>query len=151
MLVQNIGGAALSAARDRGATLNGNPTAVSARSPLKNALVVTGFSYDRTEHGPAYAAVVGEMLRHARGVRRHGSAALDLAWVACGRLDGYWEFALSPWDLAAGALIAAEAGATLTDSYGGPVSHLDLVVTNGLIHEELRRVVAANRPPHVAR
>jgi myo-inositol-1(or 4)-monophosphatase len=78
-----------------------------------------------------------------------GAAVLDLAWVACGRYDGHWEFSLSPWDVAAGWLIVAEAGGTLTDSHGGPPHHSDMVLTNGLIHEQLRRVVLEHRPAHV--
>jgi myo-inositol-1(or 4)-monophosphatase len=137
------------ATRGGGAFLNGEPLAVSARSPLADALLVTGFPYDRVEHGSAYVHAVGALLQSARGIRRLGSAALDLAWVAAGRFDGYWEFSLAPWDLAAGALLVAEAGGMLTDSRGGPATHMDLVVSNGLIHEELRRIVAANRPPHL--
>ena len=89
------------------------------------------------------------VLELARGLRRLGSAALDLAWVAAGRYDGYWEFSLSPWDITAGILLVAEAGGMLTNSAGGPIDHTDLVVTNGRIHEDLRRVVAANRPAHL--
>lgn len=142
-------GEEFTAVRGGGAYLNGEPISVSTRAPLLNALVVTGYAYDRQQYGPEYARVTGAVLQHARGVRRHGSAALDAAWVAAGRFDGYWEFSLAPWDLAAGALLVAEAGGTLTDSRGGPVSHRDLVITNGLIHEELRRVVEANRPEHL--
>ncbi|MCB2224730.1 MAG: inositol monophosphatase [Actinobacteria bacterium] len=137
------------AARGEGAFLNGSPMRVSDRGALGDAVVVTGFPYDRPTHGPAYAAVVGEVLRVARGVRRLGSAALDLAWVAAGRFDGYWEFSLSPWDMTAGVLLATEAGGTATNSAGGPIDHTDLVVTNGRIHEALRAVVAANRPAHL--
>jgi len=89
------------------------------------------------------------VLEAARGVRRLGSAALDLAWVAAGRYDGYWEYSLSPWDMTAGVLLVAEAGGMLSNSAGGPIDHTDLVVTNGLIHEELRRIVVSSRPGHL--
>lgn len=137
------------ATRGGGAFLNGSPIRVSTTDRITESLIVTGYAYDRQDHGPAYTRVTGEVLRIAQGVRREGSAALDLAWVACGRFDGYWEFSLSPWDMAAGALLVAEAGGRLTTSAGGPIHHTDLVVTNGLIHEDLRRVVAANRPQHL--
>ena len=84
-------------------------------------------------------------------MRRHGSAALDLAWVSCGRLDGYWEFSLSPWDLAAGILLVREAGGTASTPLGSParpeVPHI--VATNGLIHEQLRAIVEDTLPPHL--
>ncbi len=137
------------AVRDRGAFLNGSPIRVSDREHLGDSMIVTGFPYDRRQYGPAYAVTVGAVLETARGLRRMGSAALDLAWVAAGRYDGYWEFSVSPWDMAAGILLVAEAGGTLSNSAGGPIDHTDLVVTNGRIHEELRRVVAANRPGHL--
>jgi myo-inositol-1(or 4)-monophosphatase len=137
------------AERGRGATLNGEPISVSRRAAFGDTVVVTGFPYDRREHGPAYAALVGRILQSVRGVRRLGSAALDLAWVAAGRFDGYWEFGLSPWDIAAGSLLVVEAGGVLTDSRGGPAGHLDIVASNGLIHDALRAVVAEGRPPHI--
>lgn len=139
------------AVRNEGAFLDGSPIAVSHRSPLGSALIATGYGYDRRLHGPAYARVTGAVLQHARGIRRHGSAALDLAWVAAGRCDGYWEFMLAPWDLAAGALLVTEAGGSVTDSHGEPADHRDVIATNGLIHEELRRIIAAHRPPHLER
>lgn len=138
-----------SAVRGEGAFLDGSPMQVSTTADLGSALIVTGFPYDRREHGTAYARAVGEVLEVSRGVRRFGSAALDLAWVAVGRFDGYWEFSLSPWDMTAGVLLVAEAGGTLSNSAGGPLDHTDLVITNGLIHEDLRRVIAANRPDHL--
>jgi myo-inositol-1(or 4)-monophosphatase len=137
------------AVRDQGAFLDGSPMRVSATDNIGGALIVTGFPYDRRDRGSDYAIVAGAVLEVARGVRRFGSAALDLAWVAAGRFDGYWEFSLSPWDMTAGILLVAEAGGTLSSSAGGPLDHTDLVVTNGRIHEDLRGVVAANRPSHL--
>jgi len=135
--------------RGGGAFLNGRPISVSTCADISEAVVSTGFGYDRREHGPAYTETVGAVLRVARGVRRMGSAAVDLAWVACGRLDGHWEFTLAPWDIAAGVLLISEAGGTLSNSRGGPSDPADLVATNGRFHEALRSVVAAHRPAHV--
>ena len=137
------------AARGEGAFLNGSPIRVSTRERLGDSIIVTGFPYDRRDYGSSYATTVGAVLEVARGVRRLGSAALDLAWVAAGRYDGYWEYSLSPWDMTAGILLVAEAGGMLSNSGGGPIDHTDLVVTNGRIHEELRAVVVASRPGHL--
>ena len=87
--------------------------------------------------------MLGEMLRQVRGVRRGGSAALDLAWVACGRLDGYWELRLGPWDVAAGYLIVAEAGGRVTSLNGTPATHEECVAANSAMHPALLNAVAA--------
>jgi myo-inositol-1(or 4)-monophosphatase len=137
------------ATRRNGAALNGTPIRVSDIPELIRAVFSTGFAYDSHEHGASYAAAVAAVMAQAQGVRRLGSAALDLAWVACGRYEGHWEFGLQPWDLAAGALLVTEAGGTVTDSYGGAVRAEDVVATNGLLHEGLRSIVAANRPEHL--
>ncbi|MCJ7726302.1 MAG: inositol monophosphatase [Acidimicrobiia bacterium] len=137
------------AVRGEGAFLNGSPLQVSTRDQIGDSIIVTGFPYDRREYGASYAKTVGAVLEIVRGIRRLGSAALDLAWVAAGRYDGYWDYSLSPWDMKAGILLVAEAGGMLSNSAGGPIDHTDLVVTNGRIHEALRRVVAANRPGHL--
>lgn len=131
------------AARGCGATLAGDPIRVAGRVELGKALVATGFAYDRQERGPEYGRIVGEMLRHVRGIRRGGSAALDLAWVACGRLDGYWETGLGPWDVAAGFLLVAEAGGIVTAIDGGPASHESCVAANATLHPALRAKVAS--------
>jgi myo-inositol-1(or 4)-monophosphatase len=89
------------------------------------------------------------VMAEARDVRRLGSAALDLAWVACGRYDGHWEFGLKPWDLAAGALLVEEAGGIVTDSLGGPARPEDVVAAGTGVHDRLRSLVAAHRPAHV--
>ena len=102
-----------------GATRNGSPIRVSTATDLALALVGTGFSYD-AERRRRQAAVLVEVLPHIRDVRRFGAAAVDLCSVACGRVDAYYERGLAPWDLAAGGLIAAEAGAVVTDLRGGP-------------------------------
>lgn len=104
-----------SAAAGRGASLNGEPIYVSDTGELGEALIATGFPYDRHQLGAAYSGIVGIVLERVRGIRRFGSAALDLAWVAAGRYDGYWEFGLGPWDIAAGMLLITEAGGLVTD------------------------------------
>jgi myo-inositol-1(or 4)-monophosphatase len=105
----------------RGARRNGAPIHASSQRELSTALVGTGFAYDR-DRRRAQAAVLTQVLPQVRDIRRMGSAAIDLCSVACGRLDAYYERGLGPWDLAAGALIAAEAGATVGDLEGGPAS-----------------------------
>lgn len=131
------------AVRGEGASLNGKPIAVSSRGDLGDALVATGFAYDRRDRGPEYGRIVGEMLRRVQGIRRGGSAALDLAWVACGRLDGYWETTLGPWDVAAGLLLVTEAGGVVTGVDGGPASHRSVVAAGPGVHADLLASVAA--------
>jgi myo-inositol-1(or 4)-monophosphatase len=100
------------ASADGGATLDGRPISVSGATDLDTALLATGFSYDRANRG-RQGEVLATVLPAVRDLRRSGSAALDLCSVACGRVDGFWERGLAPWDRAAGGLIAAEAGATV--------------------------------------
>ena len=131
------------ATRGGGALADGRPMQVSTTPALSDALVSTGFGYDRTERADHYAAVLGRVLARSRGVRRIGSAALDLCWVADGRLDAHWEEQLKPWDTAAASLIIQEAGGTITSAAG---SDFDLeapsvVASNGLIHRELVSVL----------
>lgn len=137
------------------ATLNSTPIQVSTTKKLNDSLLITGFPYDRQTHARAYLEVVADVLEQARGMRRMGSAALDLAWVACGRFDGYWEHGgqhgIKPWDIAAGVLLVTEAGGTVTDETGA-LDRLDaraIVATNGLIHENLRQIVANKMPAHL--
>lgn len=107
------------ASRGGGAHLNGAPLRASARGELVEALLVTGFPYDVHQRHERPLRLFGAFVRRARGVRRLGSAALDLAYVAAGRFDGFWEERLKPWDVAPGILIAREAGALVTDLEGG--------------------------------
>jgi myo-inositol-1(or 4)-monophosphatase len=132
------------AARGRGATVNGTPLSVSGTEMLDAALLATGFPYDRREHVDFYLSFVKDVILTAQGVRRNGAAALDLCYVACGRLDGFWEWKLQPWDIAAGALIVAEAGGRVTDFGGGNLDlHGDQVLaTNGIIHAALSRLLS---------
>ncbi len=107
------------AARGAGAFLGDERLRPSGRAEVGSALLVTGFPYDIHEHHEVPLRLFGAFVRRARGVRRLGSAALDLAYVAAGRLDGFWEQRLKPWDIAAGILLAREAGAAVTDLRGG--------------------------------
>jgi myo-inositol-1(or 4)-monophosphatase len=137
-------GEMFSAARGAGATLNGTTIAASGPTSLDMALVGTGFSYlpeRRREQGARLAA----MIPHVRDVRRYGSAALDLCLTACGRLDAYFEEHLNSWDIAAGILIAAEAGAVTTDLYGSAVSTTGVVVAGAGIHAALVELINAPR------
>jgi len=109
-----------SAVRGRGATLNGQPIRPSTIDRLDRALLCTGFPYDVREHPEGPAGLVVRFLGLAQGIRRLGSAALDMAYVASGRYDGYFEFSLKPWDVAAGALIVSEAGAVASRIDGAP-------------------------------
>jgi len=102
-----------------GAARDGEPIRCSGVVDLALALLGTGFSYEPEQRRRQAGVLVG-VLPLVRDIRRQGAAALDLCWVACGRLDGYYEHGLAPWDLAAGALVAAEAGAVVTDLEGGP-------------------------------
>lgn len=131
------------AERGGGAFVNGERLSVSAARALDESLLATGFPYDiRTTADtnlPEYAAF---SLR-ARAVRRFGSAVLYLAWVAAGRLDGYWELTLGPWDVAAGSLLVEEAGGRVSDLQGGPlrVESPAVVVSNGHIHHAMLTVL----------
>jgi myo-inositol-1(or 4)-monophosphatase len=126
------------AERGRGAWLNGRPIRVSRIPDLSEALVATGFP-SRKRHENPNIHFYQEFTLRSHGVRRAGSAALDLAYVAAGRLDGYWEFNLNPWDTAAGILLVEEAGGRATDFSDGPfrLDSREILASNGLIHAEL--------------
>jgi len=106
------------ASKGAGAFLNDKRIRVSKRAKLDESLLGTGFPYRMFDHVDTYLAIFKEMTKRCAGVRRPGAASLDLAWVACGRLDGFWEFGLSPWDMAAGALLILEAGGLVSDLAG---------------------------------
>jgi myo-inositol-1(or 4)-monophosphatase len=127
------------ACRGYGAWLNSKRIAVSQTSSLNQALVATGFPYDIREHTADVLAALQSILIRAQDVRRAGAAALDLAYVACGRLDGFWEIELKPWDTAAGQLLVTEAGGKISDFVANEYSPFlpEVLATNGLIHEEL--------------
>ena len=130
------------ATRGGGARRNGQPIAASAATELSSALVATGFAYDAVRRA-RQARVLVDVLPHVRDIRRFGAAAVDLCWVACGRLDGYYERGLAPWDLAAGGLIASEAGAVVTDFEGGPMAPGSVVAAARRIADALRDLVRA--------
>jgi myo-inositol-1(or 4)-monophosphatase len=121
--------------KDGGAFLNGLPIHVSACCELHDALVGTGFPYNDFSQIDRYMDMLKWAAMHTRGIRRIGSAATDLAYVACGRFDGFWEYNLKPWDVAAGAIIVKEAGGKVTDYNGGDnfIFGKEIVATNGLI------------------
>ncbi len=149
VIIDVMRGEEFTAARGRGARRDGSPIAVSAQPDLGRALLSTGFPYDRHQGAAGYTASAAAVLDVTQGVRRLGSACLDLAWVACGRYEGHWEFGLQPWDVAAGILLVTEAGGRVTDSWGGPPRPADIVASNGLLHEAVLALIAAHRPPHL--
>lgn len=133
-----------SAARGEGAALNGRALHVSPTPTLNTALLATGFPYDRRTRPDNNVGNMGRFIRRCQGIRRAGAAALDLAYVACGRLDGYWELRLYPWDVAAGVLLVQEAGGRVSDLNGGTdyLSGAHIVASNGAIHDEMLAVLA---------
>lgn len=130
--------------RGAGAWLNDQPITVSGIAALQEALLATGFPYDVAKRPDSILAVLREVVIRSQGVRRPGAAALDLAYLACGRLDGFWEVGLKPWDTAAGSLLLEEAGGTLSDFRGNPFSPFtpELLASNSLLHEELTTLLA---------
>lgn len=128
-----------SAINGEGAYLNGKPIGVSHTKELKRSLLATGFPYDRATSPENNVAEFNAFLMKAQGIRRFGSAALDLCYTAAGRFDGYWEMKLKPWDVAAGILILTEAGGRVTDYQGGDYSIYDreLLSSNGHIHNQM--------------
>ena len=127
------------AAKGQGAQLNGVPISVSTTKTLSESLLVTGFPYDHHTIFDELMRRFGDCLKATQGIRRLGSAALDLCYVACGRFDGFWEQHLKPWDTAAGYLVASEAGARTTGFSSAPYSIFgkNIVCTNGAIHDRL--------------
>lgn len=133
------------ATKGGGAFLNGVRLSASVRAPLKNTLLGTGFPYDcATDPANNFANFIA-FQKGARGIRRAGAAALDLAYVAAGRLDGFWELKLKPWDVAAGVLLVREAGGVVTTFDGSPYDIFTdrIVASNGLIHDEMVAMLAA--------
>ena len=123
-----------------GFRVDGRPAHVSATPDLGHALIGTGFPYRDYRYMDGYLETFEAVARAARGVRRHGSAAVDLAWVACGRFDGFFEAGLSPWDMAAGAILVREAGGRVNGLAGADaVWDGSIVASNGRIHDALMR------------
>lgn len=136
------------AQKGAGATLNHRPIHVSATSSLKDALISTGFPYDAWITSRDNIAEFRHFLKRVVSVRVDGAAALDLCYVAMGRLDAYWDPDLEPWDMAAGALIIQESGGRVSSHYGDPfeLSRRNILGTNGLIHAEMLDVLQALAP-----
>ncbi len=133
-----------SAVRGKGAYLNGNKIRVSGVPRLADAMMVTGIPFRARGRFDEYMRTFRQISLASAGMRRGGSAALDLAYVACGRLDGFWEINLSPWDIAAGALIIQEAGGKVTDMWGGAgyLESGDILASNRRIHAPLQAITA---------
>ncbi len=142
------------ARRGGGATLNGRRIRVSPVPTLKRAMLVTGFPYDRSKRAKTLANSIRPFFERGIDIRRFGAAALDLAWVACGRCDGFWEYNLNPWDVAAGWLLVEEAGGKVTDFDGRPF-RLDfpgrLLATNRKIHPPMVAVLSLSHLNRVLR
>lgn len=138
-----IGDELFTAERGGGARLNGTPIAVSGRSALLDGLLCTGFPYSVRERPERQVEVFAAFLGKARAVRRLGSAALDLCYVAAGRFDGFWELHLHPWDMAAGTLVVEEAGGKVTDYAGRPIDLFggQIVVSNGYLHGDMLAII----------
>jgi myo-inositol-1(or 4)-monophosphatase len=133
------------ATKGGGAYLNGNSLSVSTQAPLKNSLLGTGFPYDcATDPANNFSSFIA-FQKSARGIRRAGAAALDLAYVAAGRLDGFWELKLKAWDVAAGVLMVREAGGMLTTFDGSfyDIFNDKIVASNGLIHDEMINMLSS--------
>ncbi len=128
-----------------GAFLNGKRLKVSSSSVLSESLLVTGFPYNVTENPDNAVEHFVHFLMEARGVRRLGSAAIDLCYVAAGRFDAFWEVSLSPWDMAAGALLVQEAGGRITDMQGAPLNiyKKSVLASNGPIHEAMLKIITS--------
>jgi myo-inositol-1(or 4)-monophosphatase len=126
------------AERGEGTTLNNRRVRVSDVDELSKAMLVTGFPYNVRER-PDFAREFAIFTMNAQAVRRDGSAAIDLAYVACGRFDGFWEDGLNPWDVAAGILMIKEAGGTVSNFQNEPLSIYTkkVLATNGLIHDQM--------------
>ncbi|MGB0910491.1 MAG: inositol monophosphatase family protein, partial [Nitrospirales bacterium] len=135
------------AKKEQGSTLNNTPIHVSTSEKLSNALLVTGFAYDVQTVEDNNLKEFCAFSLHTRGMRRTGTAAIDLCYIACGRFDGFWELKLNPWDTAAGKLIVEEAGGKVTNYKGNPFSIYgqDIIASNGLIHDEMITVLHKTR------
>jgi myo-inositol-1(or 4)-monophosphatase len=139
LVLSPIMGELFCAVEGKGATLNGKSIHVSNVQKLKESLLVTGFPYELESIATPVMHRLQQCLLASQGIRRLGSAALDLCYVACGRFEGFWEQNLAPWDTAAGIVIAREAGASVTDFADKPydINKKEILATNGFIHQQL--------------
>jgi len=126
-----------------GSRLNGQKISVSSETKLERSLLATGFSYKVSTDRKNNIGLFGRMVKTAQAVRRPGSAAIDLCWLAAGRIDGFWELELHPWDTAAARLIVTEAGGKVTRMTGWPYSIFDrdILATNGHVHRAMKKVL----------
>jgi myo-inositol-1(or 4)-monophosphatase len=136
------------ALRDRGALLNGSPIRISTCQSLSDALVATGFPYGRPDWLMPYMNLAGQVQGSCHGIRRFGSAAVDLAYTACGRVDAYYEYKLNPWDCAAGVLLVREAGGVVEPFVPGddPVFGAGLISGPPAVVQELQTILKAHWP-----
>ncbi len=135
------------AERGRGAWLNGAPMRVSSASTLIDSLLCTGFHYDVHKEGDYVLGLFGDFIKVSRAVRRLGSAAIDLAYVAAGRFDGFWEVRLNPWDISAGALLIEEAGGQVSLLTGDAFSSRrgEILASNGAIHSQMVDIIRSRK------
>ena len=142
-------GEVFSAAAGHGAQCNSKTIRVSDTAQPGRALIGTGFPFKHLQYLPRYLRQMERIIRKTAGVRRAGSAALDLADVACGRFDGFWELMLAPWDVAAGIVIVREAGGVVTDTHGehSTVAHAPVVAGNPAIHAWLLQTISGSQSP----
>ena len=145
IVLNPVNGELFTAVEGEGAELNGRPISVSAQTELSESLLVTGFPYEFQSKIQSVMNRFQKCLSAARGIRRLGSAALDLCFVACGRFEAFWEENLNPWDTAAGALIAEAAGGRVTDFSGNPytIDKNEILATNGHIHNAVSSLLEA--------
>ena len=130
--------------KNKGATLNGNKISVSSKTDALQSCLVTGFPYTYLDHPNGPLQVFSKLIKQGVPVRRFGSAAIDLCWVATGRLDGFYEHELHAWDSAAGFIIVEEAGGKVTNLKGETYSPFQpgIIATNGKIHDQLQKIIA---------
>ncbi len=145
IIYQPIGDELFWAEKGMGAYHNRRRLRVSARQNLSDAVIATGLPFKGKEKHPRYVDTLAAVMPEVAGVRRFGAAALDLAWVAAGRFDGFWEYALMPWDIAAGILLVREAGGAVTDMDGGDamLARGEILAANPPLHKPLGRLISA--------
>ena len=140
-------GELFTAAKGSGARLNGQPISVSPITDAARSLICTGFPFKDGQHVDEYLRMLPRIMMETSGIRRPGAASLDLAYVAAGRFEAFWELMLAPWDLAAGILLIREAGGVVTDLAGGPirVAHTGMVTGNPAMHAWLLQTIMSSR------